>query len=134
VAEGERLNSAKDTVGAAAAFERALVAAPNHPRALYGLAVTSVLQGQAERAYELFTQVVAAKSSPDAAMRPDSLALSWAHVYLGRLHDLAGEREEALAEYRSALAVPGAPEAARAAAQMGMDQAYQPAVRSPAPG
>lgn len=134
LAEGDRLIAAQDAAGAAAAFERVLARAPGHPRALYGFAVASALLGQVKRAHELFTQVVSAASGADPATRPDPVALAWSHVYLGRLHDLAGEREQALAEYRSALAVSGAPEAARAAAQRGMDQAYQPVVRNSSPG
>jgi tetratricopeptide (TPR) repeat protein len=134
LADGDRLTAARDAAGAAAAYERALAIAPGDPRALYGLAVASVLLGQGQRAYDLFSQVVSAESATDSAMRPDAVTLAWAHVYLGRLHDLAGEREQALAEYRSALAVAGAPEAARAAAQRGVEQAYQPGVRNPSPG
>ena len=132
--EGDRLTAARDAAGAAAAYERALAIAPGDPLALYGYAVASLLLGQGERAFDLFTQVVSAESAGDAATRPDAVTLSWAHVYLGRLHDLANERDQALAEYRSALAVAGAPEAARAAAQKGVEQAYQPAVRNPSPG
>jgi tetratricopeptide (TPR) repeat protein len=132
--EGDRLTAAKDAAGATAAYERALALAPQDPRALYGAAVASVLLGQGERAFDLFGQVIAAASGADAAARPDAGTLAWAHVYLGRLHDLASERDEAVAEYRSALAVAGAPEAARAAAQKGVDQAYQPAVHNPSPG
>jgi hypothetical protein len=47
-------------------------------------------------------------------------------VYLGRLHDFAEERDQALAEYRAALAIDGAPEAARVAAQRGIDAPYNP--------
>jgi len=132
--EGDRLTAAKDATGAAAAYDRALALAPQDPRALYGAAVASLLLGQGERAFDLFGQVVAAASSRDVAARPDAVTLAWAHVYLGRLHDLASERDDAVAEYRLALAVVGAPEAARAAAQKGVDQAYQPAARNPAPG
>jgi hypothetical protein len=45
-------------------------------------------------------------------------------VYLGRINDLEGERDLALAEYRAALAVTGAPEAAYVAAQRGVEQKY----------
>jgi hypothetical protein len=50
------------------------------------------------------------------------------------MNDLDGNREQAVAEYRAALAVDGAPEAARAAAQRGIAEAYQPAGPAPAPG
>jgi hypothetical protein len=42
------------------------------------------------------------------------------------LHDFADERELALADYHAALAINGAPEAARVAAQRGIDAPYSP--------
>jgi hypothetical protein len=47
-------------------------------------------------------------------------------VYLGRIDDLEGERDLALAEYHAALAVRGAPEAAYVAAQRGVEEKYNP--------
>jgi hypothetical protein len=134
VEEGDRLNASGDAAGAEAAYERALALDPRDVRALYGSAVASLQLGKGERAFDLFHQVVSAASGPDPSSGPDAGTLAWAHVYLGRLYDLAGDREAALAEYRSALAVAGAPEAARTAAQKGVDQAFQPAARTPAPG
>jgi hypothetical protein len=106
--------------------------APNQPRAVYGLAVASILQGDGAHARELFEQVVSATSGTTSATDP--LALAWSHIYLGRMNDLDGNREQAVQEYRAALAVDGAPEAARAAAQRGIAEAYQPAGAAPAPG
>jgi tetratricopeptide (TPR) repeat protein len=134
IEEGDRLTALRDTAGAVAAYERALTIVPQHPRALYGYAVASLLQGDGERAFDLFRQVVSAASSANLSLRPDSATLAWAHVYLGRLHDLAGERDEAVEEYRSALAVADAPESALAAAHKGVDEAYRPAARNPPPG
>jgi hypothetical protein len=48
---------------------------------------------------------------------------AWAHVYLGRLADAAGERQEALRHYQAALAVEGGSAAARAAAEKGLQAA-----------
>jgi hypothetical protein len=68
---------------------------------------------------------------------PDAKTLAWTHVYLGRIDDLrfarsedSKDREQAIAEYRAALAVEGAPEAARAAAQRGVEKAYLPPARA----
>ena len=107
---------------------RVLEQAPNQPRAVYGLAVASILQGDGAHARELFEQVVGATSGTTSGAKgaTDPLALAWSHIYLGRMNDLDGNREQALAEYRAALAVDGAPEAARAAAQRGIAEAYQP--------
>jgi tetratricopeptide (TPR) repeat protein len=134
IQEGDRLSAARNADEALVAYERALAIAPNDPRALYGTAMVSLMQGQGEKAFGLFQQVVAAASLSDPAARPDAASLAWAHVYLGRLHDLASERDEAVAEYRSALSIQGSPEAVRAAAQKGISEAYQPAVRNPPPG
>jgi tetratricopeptide (TPR) repeat protein len=117
--EGERFIAAQQAPAAAAAFERVLAKVPGQPRALYGLAVASVLQGNGARARELFEQVVAAAPS-------DGNVLAWSHVYLGRMNDMAGSRADAMDEYKAALAVASAPEGARSAAQRGIDQAYQP--------
>jgi hypothetical protein len=131
---GERAIAAQDAAGAQKEFELALTQAPGQPRALYGLAVASVLQGNGARARELFTQVVTAASGSQGSSRPDPVALAWSHIYLGRMDDLSGDRENALVEYHAALAVADAPESARLAAQQGLEQGYQPAGRNSSPG
>jgi tetratricopeptide (TPR) repeat protein len=121
LAQGDRELALQDIPAATATFEQVLAKYPDDARALYGLAIASVLSGKAERARELFEKFVAAPASTDSVSNT-----AWAHVYLGRIHDLKRERELAVNEYRAALAVQGAPEAARAAAQHGADAAYQP--------
>lgn len=131
LAEGDREIALRDGTAAAAIFQKVLDAYPNEPHALYGLAVAAVLTGHADESKELFQKVVAgsastsggANSSKDAA---DPTVLSWSHIYLGRIDDLEGNRDLAVTEYRAALAVAGAPESARMAAQRGVDQAYAP--------
>ncbi len=138
LAEGERQIAAENAPAAATAFERALAMQPSQPRALYGLAIASLLQGNATRARELFGQVVAGASGApginQAAAHSDPVALAWSHVYLGRMHDLDGDRDQALADYRAALAVSGVPEEARSAAQRGIEQAYRLSAPSQPPG
>jgi tetratricopeptide (TPR) repeat protein len=124
----ERMIAEQDAAGASRAFERILLQAPGQPRAVYGLAVACILQGDAERAIALFDEVVAAAQAESSQMRPEPSALAWSHIYLGRMHDLQDDREQAVEEYRAALAVGNAPETARSAAQRGIEQAYQPAV------
>src|SRR5262249_49753928 len=94
LAEGDRFIAAHQPDAAASTFQGVLDRAPGQPRALYGLAVAMVLQGNKARAVELFGQVVASGDGADAS------SLAWSHVYLGRMHDLEGNREEALQEYR----------------------------------
>ncbi|MGA2746078.1 MAG: hypothetical protein ABSE44_15375, partial [Candidatus Sulfotelmatobacter sp.] len=60
----------------------------------------------------------------------DPKVVAWSHVYLGRILDMKEDREAALVEYRAALASavsPGAelPEV-KAAAERGLQQAYEP--------
>ena len=127
LAEGQRQISARNGAAAAASFERVLAAHPDDERATYGLAVASALQGKPEQARELFTKVIAAAQNPLAGpeARPDASNLSWSHIYLGRMYDVEGKRDLAVLEYRAALAVTGAPESARTAAQRGIETGYQ---------
>jgi len=129
----ERMIADRNGAAAAEAFERILEMNPGQPRALYGLAVASVLQGDAEHAQTLFEQVVAAAHVESPQMRPEPGILAWSHIYLGRIHDLEDDREEALQEYRAALATDNAPETARSAAQSGIAQAYRPVVSNRKP-
>ena len=130
--EGDREIALQDAPAAARVFEKVLKEEPNQPRALYGLAIASVLGGNAAVAKDLFQKVVStgAVSPEPASPQPRGVAdptlLAWSHVYLGRIHDLEGQREIAITEYRAALAVEGAPESARAAAQRGVSVAYVP--------
>ena len=127
LAEGQRQISARNGAAAAASFERVLASHPNDLRATYGLAVASALLGQPDRARELFSKVIAVSANPPtgSGAQLDSANLSWSHIYLGRMYDVEGQRDLAVAEYRAALAVAGAPESARAAAQRGVESGYQ---------
>jgi tetratricopeptide (TPR) repeat protein len=128
--EGDHQIALQDAGSATATFDRVLAKYPDQPRALYGLAIASVLTGKAERAKELFERLVSASTSEagkdSAAARADPTILAWSHVYLGRIHDLEEERDLAMTEYRAAINVEGAPEAARVAAQRGTEAAYKP--------
>jgi tetratricopeptide (TPR) repeat protein len=127
LAEGQRQISARNGTAATASFERVLAIHPDDLRATYGLAVASALSGKPERARELFSKVVAAsKASPtQGPAAPDPSNVSWSHIYLGRMYDVEGQRDLAIAEYQAALAVPGAPDSARSAAQHGVEAGYQ---------
>jgi tetratricopeptide (TPR) repeat protein len=127
LAEGQRQISARNGAAAAASFERVLAARPEDERATYGLAVASALQGKPDQARELFTKVIAAGQNPlaGADAHPDPSNLSWSHIYLGRMYDVEGKRDLAVLEYRAALAVAGAPDSAKTAAQHGVEAVYQ---------
>jgi hypothetical protein len=139
--DGNRQIANQDATAATADFEKILEKYPGEPRAYFGLAVASLMNQDADRAQQIFQNLVeaASRATPSAGTTPSQAAtaaainppdpsvLAWSHVYLGRLHDVADERDLAVVEYRAALAVPGAPEAALVAAQRGVDKSYAPA-------
>ena len=128
LAQGDRQIAVQNAQAAAATFESILAKYPGEPKAEYGLAIASVMAGNAERAEQLFSKLVSSSvQSPNGA---DPAVVSWSHVYLGRIHDLEDERDATLIEYRGALSVAGAPEAARVAAQRGLDEPYKSRARS----
>jgi tetratricopeptide (TPR) repeat protein len=135
LAEGDHEIAVQDPNAAAITFEKILAKYPDDPHAFYGLAVASLLNHDAPRAEELFEKLVSAphttaKDSAGAPVTSDPSILAWSHVYLGRLHDFADERDQAVSEYEAALAVDGAPEAARAAATRGVSAPYAPPASS----
>ena len=125
LAEGDRRIALRDASGAEETFKRVLGKYPKQPRAIYGLALASVLEGKADRAKELFEILVAPAPPGESVEALDATVVAWSHVYLGRIHDLEDERELAVSEYHAALAVEGAPEIARVAAQHGLDSSYK---------
>ncbi|MFZ0583259.1 MAG: tetratricopeptide repeat protein [Candidatus Acidiferrales bacterium] len=131
LAEGDHQIALQDAPAAIAAFQKVLAKNPDDARANFGLAIASLLNHDADHAEELFEKLVSAPSSTggdavNSTSGSDPAILAWSHVYLGRLHDFAEERDQALTEYRAALAIAGAPEAARVAAQRGIDTPYNP--------
>jgi len=56
--------------------------------------------------------------------------LGWSHVYLGRILDMKEDREAALVEYRAALNVGEKLPEIRAAAERGLEKAYEPPAKA----
>jgi hypothetical protein len=54
----------------------------------------------------------------------DPRMLAWSHIYLGRIHDIEDERDEAVAEYQAALTVRDGQADTRQAAEKGLKQPY----------
>ncbi len=118
--EAEQLYDARQYAKSREAFLRLSREAVDRPllaRAYFGLARLAALDKNPELAEKMFLQAL--DSSPD----PQTGAM--AHVYLGRLLDLAGEHEEAAEHYRSALAIEGVSQAVRKAAQQGLDEGFK---------
>jgi hypothetical protein len=56
--------------------------------------------------------------------------VAWSHIYLGRIFDLQEDRAAALDHYRAALSAGESLPEAKAAAQRGLQQAYEPPAHS----
>jgi len=91
-----------------------------HAKAYYGLARIAALERDPETAERLFQKAL--------DLTPDPETKCWSYVYLGRLAQAGGDPErqpEAQKFYRAALAVEAAPDAAKAAAQSGLEQSLK---------
>ncbi len=120
LAEAENLYASRNLAAARDTYRKVLAQPgenPMHARAYYGLARIAALDRDPELAEKLFQKTL--------EMSPDDETKSWAYLYLGRLSDAAGEREQAEKHYRAALAVNGAPEPVKAAAEKGLLQRFQ---------
>jgi tetratricopeptide (TPR) repeat protein len=82
-------------------------------RAIYGMAVVYANTRKPDLAEEYFQKALATAH--------DLRIVTWSHIYLGRLDDLAGKRDAALAQYHAALLTAAAYPMALRAAQSGME-------------
>jgi len=96
---------------------------------------TDTIQSTADaaRAHFIMARVDLLTGHPDAAvddfqktlaMSKQQRLLAWSHIYLGRMLDLECKRDEALAEYKEALAVRDGQLDTRLAAERGVKAAY----------
>jgi tetratricopeptide (TPR) repeat protein len=133
--EGNTALRAQDGPSARSAFKRALDKYPGQPRAMFGLAVASVLEGDADGARDLFQKLLAgAGEGTGSGSQPDPIVLAWSHVYLGHIYDADQKRESALKEYQAALEVDGAPKGAIDAANRGLKEPFGPPPKTPKSG
>ncbi|MBI2819928.1 MAG: hypothetical protein HYX73_08110 [Acidobacteria bacterium] len=90
----------------------------------YGLALVASQQKQPELAKQYFTQA--------AALAYDPRMKAWSHIYLGRLLDLEGRREEAKLQYSAALSVGQLTADTKTAAEQGLETQFaRPAEGAP---
>jgi hypothetical protein len=124
VSEEERLlNQAENLIyegrynDARAAFKSILESvSPNSERALFGLALVASNTRKPDLAEELFHKTL--ESARDLRI------VTWSHIYLGRLYDLKGNREEALTQYRAASLTSGAYPDAQRAVENGLQRPF----------
>ncbi len=87
-------------------------------RALFILAEVAVANKNRDGAQDNFQKAIEATRDPKV--------VGWSHVYLGRILDMKEDREAALQEYRAALNAAGQLPEIKAAAERGLEQAYEP--------
>jgi tetratricopeptide (TPR) repeat protein len=96
---------------------------------------TDTVQSAADsaRAHFILARVDLMTQKPDQAIdefqktlatSKEQRLLSWSHIYLGRMLDLECKRDQALAEYKEALAVRDGQQDTRLAAERGVKAAY----------
>jgi tetratricopeptide (TPR) repeat protein len=120
LALAEQLYTDRDLEGSRQLFLKALEETANRPlhaQAYYGLARIAALERNPEMAERLFEKTL--------EYGPEPQAKAWTLVYLARLSDAAGDREQAVRRYREALAVEGASPAAHQAAEEGIQQSFE---------
>jgi tetratricopeptide (TPR) repeat protein len=107
-----------DLDGAGEIADAALKANPANPQALYLLGRIDLMQGDPDGALDHLTQTV--------KLSHDPRTVAWAHIYLGRMYDIAQtpQRDKALAEYRAALANRDSQTDTKAAAERGIQQPF----------
>ncbi len=88
-----------------------------HAKAYYGLARVAVLQRDPETGDRLFRKAL--------ELQPDTETKSWSLLYLARLADSQGDRDQAVEHYKAALAIPDAPATVRQAALKGVGEAFK---------
>jgi tetratricopeptide (TPR) repeat protein len=89
---------------------------PKSERAIYGMAVVYANTRKPDLAEEYFQKALATAH--------DLRIVTWSHIYLGRLDDLNGKRDAALAQYHAALLTAAAYPMALRAAQSGMETPF----------
>jgi len=87
-------------------------------RALFILAQVAVANRNREEALANFQKAIHATKDPKV--------VAWSHVYSGRILDMKEDREGAMNEYRAALTAGSELPEVKAAAERGLQQAYEP--------
>jgi hypothetical protein len=122
LATAEKRLSAGDPEGAQKLAQQALDEHSEDPgRALFVLAQVATMNRDINGARTYFQQALGVAKEPKV--------VAWSHIYLGRIFDLQENRDAAMDEYRAALAAANALPEAKAAAEKGLQQPYEPPVK-----
>jgi len=91
-------------------------------RALFILAQVAVANKNREGALDNFQKAIQASKDPKV--------VGWSHVYVGRILDMKEDRAAAMNEYRAALTAGAELPEVKAAAERGLQQAYEPPAKT----
>jgi tetratricopeptide repeat protein len=97
--------------------EKCVQANQDTGRAYFLLAKVASFKGDMEGAQSDFQKAAESANDPHV--------VAWSHIYLGRIYDIQGERDMAVAQYKAALAISDVPADAKTTAEKGLQQAYQ---------
>jgi tetratricopeptide (TPR) repeat protein len=96
-----------------------------HAGALFGLALVASVEQNREQAKQYFLLALEQAREP--------LILGWTHIYLGRIYDLEGDREQALTHYRAALTLDTRPARVEQEARRGLERPFGEREEAPPP-
>ncbi len=106
-----------DTDGAALLAQQSVADKSGDPaRANFILARVAIMHRDVPAAQHDFEETI--------RLSKDPRTLAWSHIYLGRIHDIQDERDQAVNEYRAALTVRDGQADTRLAAEKGLKQPY----------
>jgi tetratricopeptide (TPR) repeat protein len=115
----EQKLSSGDADGARKLAQEALDNKSEDPgRALFILAQVATMNRDMQGARNYFEQALGVAHEPKV--------VAWSHIFLGRIFDLQDDRAAALDHYRAALSAGEALPEAKAAAERGLQQPYEP--------
>jgi tetratricopeptide (TPR) repeat protein len=107
-----------DTEGASALAQKSVEDKAGDPaRANFILARVAIMNRDVPAAQHDFEEAI--------RLSKDPRTLAWSHIYLGRLHDIQDERDQAVTEYRAALTVRDGQPDTKLAAEKGLKQPYE---------
>lgn len=110
---------ANDLEGAVGEFQKVLEGHDaSNGEALYGLGVVASLKNRKEIAKDYFSKALQSPSSTKSVK-------VWAHIYLGRLLDLEDNRNDAIQQYQSAIALGDNTRNAQEVAQRGLKEPFR---------
>jgi len=119
LATAEKRLKAGDAKGAQELAQQVIAKKVGDPgRALFILARVAVANKDMTGARENFQKAIEEAKDPEV--------VGWSHLYLGRILDLQDHRDDAVNEYRAALTSAADLPELKAAAEHGLEQAYEP--------